>query len=169
VVLSGRLLPRADPLKGRFRPYLKQVIRNFLVDERRRGARAVNPDVRPDGSPEGWDSLITDSSPGPDEELLRAWARSLVALAVERLEILCKEKGQTQHYQLFVHRYLLDADHPPTWREVGRVFELDETIARSRAETAVRHFRELLRNLIASDLGADEDIDNELQAVIAAL
>jgi hypothetical protein len=88
---------------------------------------------------------------------------------VERLEILCREKGQEQHYQLFIHRYLLDADRPPTWREVGKVFELDETIARSRAETAVRHFRGLLRNLIASDLGADEDIDNELQAVIAAL
>jgi DNA-directed RNA polymerase specialized sigma24 family protein len=169
VVLSGRLLERADPQKGSFRPYLKQAIRNFLVDEHRRDARAVNPDVRPDGVEGGWDSIPAESSPGPDAELLRAWARSLVGMAVARLEALCEEKGQRQHFDLFMHRYVQDPDHPPPWREVGRAFQLDEKIARSRAETAARHFRALLRDLIASDVGSDEDIDHELQAVIAVL
>ena len=160
---------RADRHKGRFRSYLKQAIRNFLVDERRRGARSVNPDVRPDALDGGWDTIATESSPGPDAELLRAWARSLVAMAVTRLETRCEEKGQRQHFELFVHRYVQDPDHPPPWREVGNAFDLDEKTARSRAETAVRHFRVLLRNLIASDVGSEEDIDNELQAVIAVL
>jgi hypothetical protein len=110
-----------------------------------------------------------ESSPGPDAELLRAWARSVVAMAVTRLESLCDEKGQRQHFDLFVHRYVQDPDHPPPWREVGNVFELDEKTARSRAETAARHFRALLRNLIASDVGSEEDIDNELQTIIAVL
>src|SRR6185503_6003199 len=48
VVLSGRLLQHADREKGRFRPYLKQSIRNFLVDEHRRQARALAADVHPD-------------------------------------------------------------------------------------------------------------------------
>ena len=168
-MLSGRLLGRADPHKGRFRPYLKQAIRNFLVDEHRRDARSVNTDVRPDALEGGWDTIATESSPGPDAELLRAWARSLVAMAVARLETLCEEKGQRQHFELFVHRYMQDPDHPPPWREVGKAFELDEKTARSRAETAARHFRALLRNLIASDVGSGEDIDNELEAVIAVL
>ena len=168
-MLAGRLLGQADPHKGRFRPYLKQAIRNFLVDEHRRGARSVNPEVRPDSVEGGWDTIATESSPGPDAELLSAWARSLVAIAVARLETLCEEKGQRQHFELFVHRYLRDPDHPPPWREVGRAFELDEKTARSRAETAARHFRAILRNLVASDVGSEEDIDNELQAVIAVL
>jgi len=168
-VLSGRLLGRADPHKGRFRPYLKQAIRNFLVDEHRRDERSVKPDVRPDALQGGWDTIATESAPGPDADLLRAWARSLVAMAVTRLETLCEEKGQRQHFELFVHRYVRDPDHPPPWREVGKAFELDEKTARSRAETAARHFRALLRNLIASDVGSEEDIDNELQAVIAVL
>jgi len=92
-----------------------------------------------------------------------------MAIAVARLEILCEDKGQRQHFELFVHRYLRDPDHPPPWREVGRAFELDEKTARSRAETAARHFRAILRNLVASDVGSEEDIDNELQAVIAVL
>lgn len=169
VVLSGRLLTRVDRGKGSFRPYLKQAIRNFLVDEHRRQARSVNPDIRPDAVDEGWNAIITDSSPGPDAQLLRAWARSLVGMAVARLETICRENDQEQHFQLFTHRYLANPDHPPSWREVGAAFGLDEKIARSRAETAVRHFRVLLRNLVASDMGSEKGIDEELHAVIAVL
>jgi DNA-directed RNA polymerase specialized sigma24 family protein len=169
VILSGRLLLRADPHRGRFRSYLKQAIRNFLVDEWRRDARTVDASVRPDALEGGWDTIATEPSSGPDTELLRAWANSLVAMAVTRLEALCEAKGQRQHFELFVHRYVQDPDHPPPWREVGKAFELDEKTARSRAETAARHFHALLRNLIASDLGSEEEIDNELQALIALL
>src|SRR5213593_1605013 len=88
VVLSGRLLTRADRQKGSFRPYLKQAIRNFLIDEHRREARSVNPDIRPDALDDGWNAVAAEPTPGPDAELLRAWARSLVAMAVERLETI---------------------------------------------------------------------------------
>ena len=169
VVLSGRLLTRADPQKGHFRPYLKQAIRNFLVDEHRRRARSVNPDVRPDGVDEGWTRIATASTPGPDEELLRAWGRSLVSMAIKQLEALCDQKNQRQHFELFARRYLADADRAPSWRDVGEAFGLDEKIARSRTETAVRHFRALLRELVASDMGTEEDIDKELQAVMSVL
>ena len=42
----------------------------------------------------GWNSIVSDSSPRPDEALLRAWARSLVAMAVTRLEAKCAENNQ---------------------------------------------------------------------------
>ena len=169
VVLSGRLFAHADRAKGAFRPYLKQAIRNFLIDERRRAARSINADVRPDAVENGWNTISGESSPGPDEDLLRAWARSLVTMAVARLEALSEANDQQQHFQLFVRRYLADPDHPPTWGEVGEAFGLEEKIARSRAETAVRHFRGLLRDLIATDVGAGGNIDQELQTVIALL
>lgn len=169
IVLSGRLFERADPHKGRFRPYLKQAIRNFLVDERRRQARSVQSDIRPDGTDDGWDTIAAETSPAPDEELVRAWARSLVAMAVKRCEVACGEHGQAEHFELFARRYLHDPDQPPSWREIGAAFGLDEKIARSRAETAARRFRTLLRALIASDVGSVADVDNELHAVIAVL
>jgi RNA polymerase sigma factor (sigma-70 family) len=169
VVLSGRLFAHADRGRGAFRPYLKQAIRNFLIDERRREARTINADVRPDGVENGWNAISGESARGPDEDLLRAWAQSLVSMGVARLEALCEANDQQQHFQLFVRRYLADPDHPPTWGEVGEPFGLDEKNARSRAETAVRHFRGLLRDLIATDVGADGNIDRELQAVIGLL
>ena len=169
VVLSGRLFANADRHKGTFRPYLKQAIRNFLVDERRRQARSPTPEVRPDALAGGWNAIGADVSPGPDDELLRAWARSLVAMAVSRLESTCTANGQAQHFQLFARRYLQDPDQLPSWREVGQTFGLDEKIARSRAETAARRFRALLRDLVTSDIGSDADVDEELHAVIAVL
>jgi RNA polymerase sigma factor (sigma-70 family) len=169
VVLSGRLLAHADSRKGSFRPYLKQAIRNFLVDERRRAARAVTPHVWPDAFAGGWNGLIDQSSCAPDAALLRAWAQSLVAIAMARLETRCLANGQAQHFQIFAHRYLSDRHPAPAWREVGEAFGLDEKTARGRAETAARHFRALMRQLVASDIGSEQAIDDELHAMMAVL
>jgi RNA polymerase sigma factor (sigma-70 family) len=169
VVLSGSLLVRADHGKGRFRPYLKQAIRNFLIDAHRHDARAAVLEVRPDGVTGGWNAIAVDGSPSPDDEMLRAWARSLVGMALSRLEHVCEERQQREHFAMFVRRYVADSDRPPSWRQVGEPFGLDEKLARSRTETAARQFRTLLRQLVASDIGASEDIGHELQAVLAVL
>jgi len=169
VVLSGTLLARADREKGRFRPYLKQAIRNFQIDEHRHQSRATANEVHLDGVTGGWNEVAVDGAPSPDEEMLRAWARTLVTMALSQLESGCEEKHQHQHFEMFVQRYIADPDRPPSWREVGEPFGLDEKIARSRTETAARQFRSLLRQLIAGDVGAGEDIDQELQAVLAVL
>jgi hypothetical protein len=117
----------------------------------------------------GWSAVAIDASPSPDQEMLRAWAQSLVAIALSQLERVCNEKQQREHFEMFVRRYVVDPDHPPSWREVGEPFGLDEKTARNRAETAAKQFRSLLRELVASDIGAGEDIDDELQAVLAVL
>jgi DNA-directed RNA polymerase specialized sigma24 family protein len=168
VVLSGRLLTLANRAKGQFRHYLKQAIRNFLIDERRRDARAPQADVRPDEVEGGWDAVALNGAASPDAEMLRAWARSLVAIATDRLRRECEHNGQTEHFDLFARRYLAEGD-PPSWREIGAVYGLDEKIARSRAETAARRFRSILRELVATDTGAEDTVDRELHAVIALL
>lgn len=169
VVLSGTLLARADHDKGRFRQYLKQAIRNFLIGEHRQESRAMVNAVHPDGVSGGWNAIGLDASPSPDDEMMRAWARSLVAMALSQLERVCDEKHQREHFEMFVRRYVDDPDQPPSWREVGAPFGLDEKTARNRTDTVARQFRSLLRQLIASDLGAGEDIDHELHAVLAVL
>jgi RNA polymerase sigma factor (sigma-70 family) len=169
VVLSGRLLALADRDRGPFRPYLKRAIRNFLVDEYRRQARSLQPDVHPDANEEGWQDLVPDDSPAPDREMLRAWARSLVALAVERTQQVCEARGQSDNFAMFARRYLAD-DKPPSWRDIGASFGLEEKVARSRADTAARQFRTILRQLIAADVGeSDADVDEELRSVMSLL
>jgi RNA polymerase sigma factor (sigma-70 family) len=169
VVLSGTLLARADHDKGRFRQYLKQAIRNFLIGEHRQQSRATAHEVHLDGVIDGWNAVAVDASPSPDDEMMRAWAQSLVAMALSHIERVCDEKHQREHFEMFVRRYVDDPDHPPSWREVGASFGLDEKTARNRTETVARRFRSRLRQLMASDIGAGEDVDHELLAALAVL
>jgi DNA-directed RNA polymerase specialized sigma24 family protein len=172
-VLSGRLLLRADRAKGSFRPYLKQAIRNFLIDEHRRLARRKeeSPEsaVRLDSFKRGWEGLADETSHGPDTDLLRAWGQSIVRMAVARVEAISIEKGQQLHFQLFTRRFLGDSDELPGWKEVGATFNLDEKTARSRAETVVRCFRAVLWDLIATDIGSEKTFENELRNLIGIL
>lgn len=172
-VLSGRLLLHADRAKGSFRPYLKQAIRNFLIDEHRRLTRTKeeSPEsgVHPDGFKQGWESLADVASRGPDTDLLRAWGQSIVKMAVAKVEAISIEKGHQLHFQLFTRRFLAGSDDLPGWKEVGAAFNLDEKTARSRAETVVRCFRAVLWDLIATDIGSEKTFEHELRNLIGIL
>ena len=169
VVLSRGLLAHADSKRGRFRTYLKQAIRHFLVDElRKRGrkkARGAEPDLRPDALPGGWDRLLDGASPAPDLAFQRAWTKSLVNIALVRVNRICEEKGQNSHFRLFIGRFLSTPEKG--WQELGAAFGLDEKTARSRAGTVVRHFRRILRELLAAELESEADVDDEIRALIA--
>jgi len=172
-VLSGRLLLHANRDKGSFRPYLKQAIRNFLIDEHRRLARTKeeSPEsgVHPDGFKQGWESLAEVASSRPDADLLRAWGQSIVKMAIEKVHAICNEKGQQLHFQLFARRFLGGSDEPPGWKEVGAAFNLDEKTARSRAEPVVRCFRAVLWDLISTDVGSEKAFEHELRSLIGVL
>jgi DNA-directed RNA polymerase specialized sigma24 family protein len=173
VVLSGRLLGQADPARGRFRALLKQTIRNFLVDEfrhrRTMADQSTDKAVSPDGLEGGWDLVPTDPTPGPDAQLLKAWGQNLIAMAVARVEIHCKARGQTEHFTLFERRFLSGSDEFTSWREVGEPFGLDEKTARSRALIAMEQFRNALRDLIATDMGSAADVNQEIRDLIKLL
>jgi RNA polymerase sigma factor (sigma-70 family) len=168
VVLSRRLFAGVNRSRGTFRPYLKQAIRNFLIDDYRRRHRRQaleGPEVHPDTAAGGWDLVAADHTPAPDEAFQRAWAQSLVRIAMARVRTACDQKGQAEHFQLFVGRYL--ADPEPSWRELGDRVGLDEKTARSRADTVARRFRATLRELIASDLTSADNVDDEIRRLIA--
>jgi DNA-directed RNA polymerase specialized sigma24 family protein len=171
VVLQGTLLHRAERRpEGRFRDYLKQAVRNFLIDEHRhrtrKKRRAAEPDLRPDGLRGGWEAVLQQAVPAHDKAFLRGWAQSLVRTALERVRTTCKQKGQDEHFEMFVGRYLAMGDMP-SWRELGAPFKVDEKTARSRTETVARHFRSTVRDLIATDRGSPQRSDEEISELIS--
>src|SRR5262249_34501174 len=117
-VLSGRLLVQAHRDKGSFRAYLKQAIRNFLIDQhRRRARRHEDAPGAADGAPCTWEVVADDSAEGPDAELLRAWGQSVVRVALAKVQEMSRERGQDVHFELFARRFLTDSDDPPRWKE----------------------------------------------------
>ena len=169
-VLSGRVLAGAQKSRGSFRLYLKQAIRNFVVDEYRRKGRVAAGGhaviTHPDADERGW-AQIADHAEEPGAVFDREWARALVRQAVEATSRICASRGQSEHFQLFAGRFLSEADRLPGWRELGDRFGVDEKTARTRAETAARHFRAELRRSVTAELRTHGDPDEEIRSLMA--
>lgn len=169
VILSGRLVASFDRAKGSFRPFLKQAIRNYVISEKRwneRKKRAPEEELRPDQWSDGWEGIGKSNIPAPDVAYHTAWVHSLLEQALVRVQALCEEKGQIQHLTLFIERYLSELTDPPSWRELGERFALDEKAARSRAETVARHFRQALREMLTGEVGSQQAVDEEIDTLL---
>jgi hypothetical protein len=171
VVIKGRLFQAAERQKGSFRLFLKQTIRNFLVDEHRYQIRKkrqnAQSDLHPDGLPGGWGSLVHKSLPSHDQAFLRGWAQDLVKVGIERVWRACKDKGQQEHFRVFAGRFLSSSDETPSWRQLGERFGLDEKTARSRADTVARRLKKVIRELIETEVGSADRTDNEIFDLIS--
>jgi len=166
VVASGRLLARVDRSRGSFRPYLKQALRNYVASKKR---RRIPEQVYPDAQESGWEQLDLRAEGSPEAAFHRAWVQKLLAEALAGVRQLCEEKNQQEHYALFEARYLSPASAPPSWRELGQKFGLDEKAARSRAETVARHFRVVLREMLVAETGSEAAADEEVSTLLAFL
>lgn len=165
--LSGRLLELAQHDKGRFRHYLKQALRNYVRDIWRQKSRQPSElEVRPDKESQDWDRLVQEQSPNPEAVFHATWVRALLAEALEQVRRMCETRGQLDHFNLFVDRYIHQAG---TWRTLGKRFGLKEKDARGRAETVARHFRSVLRERLRHEVESEQAVDEEIAALRALL
>ena len=165
VLRSRRVLTAADARRGPFRPFLKQTIRNFIVDIQRDRARLPQPTQRV----LGYAHPAFEPGDNAEDALLREWGRTIVQIALARVEAHCQSRGQHEHFSMFVARYLEDTDRPASFRAIGALFGLDEKSARGRVETVRRQFRTALRELITTDQATPADADEEIRKMAAVL
>lgn len=173
IAASGKILKSANRSRGRFRHYLKRSLGNHWKSDiryRQRQKRDARDEVYPDEwSGAGWERLDVQGSESPEAAFHVGWVRSLLNEALVRVKAICVEKDQTVHYQLFVGMYLSAASSPPSWRELGGAFGLNEKAARSRTETVARHFKSVLREILRDDVDTDESVDDEIAALLSLL
>jgi DNA-directed RNA polymerase specialized sigma24 family protein len=169
-VATGKLFKTFDRATGTFRVYLKQCLRNVLVDRFRREQRlALHHAEHPDTSPGGWDKVRgTSTTPDHDAAFLRGWTQSIVKMALQRVEAACRANDQEIHFRIFVGRHLANEEPPPSFNDLGRPYGLDGKTARSRATTVATQFRKVLRDLIAEEFGTDDKTDREIYAMLTA-
>lgn len=170
---SGDVVVGADRARGRFRHYLKRSLANYWKSElrfRSRQKRKAEEEVRPDAwSGDGWDRLELQGDDSPEAAFHNAWVRSLLDDALRRVRVICEQKNQAEHYELFAGMYLCADSEPPSWRELGAAYGLAEKAARSKTETVARHFRVVLREILRDEVGSDESVDEEIAALLALL
>jgi RNA polymerase sigma-70 factor (ECF subfamily) len=91
VLEADRLLQRADPGRGRFRDYLKAVLRHMVADHYRQ--RELENRKREPFAPDE-DKEPAACDPGEDERFLSCWRQELVNRAWEALAQAEKRLGQ---------------------------------------------------------------------------
>lgn len=174
---QGGLLEYANPEKGSFRNYLKQALRNLVTDYYRRNPRDSHQTHPDQAGPAGWELLGLSRLPKAEAAFHRVWVAVTLAEALTRVRALCLKRNQNVHLQLFEARYLSDREFAPSWEELGARYGLDQKTARDRADTAIRHFRFILRRMLRNEIVAphgsgqvtEAAIDQEIKALLSPL
>lgn len=170
-ILVGRdLIAKADPMRGRFRAFLKSALRNFLIDQHRRSsskrAAPANPIASVEASPETADGT---SGSEPWGAFDRQWAAAVLALTIERTEAACVQDGMTQQWAAFkavVLGPLTGRVKAPTMDELAeRVGAAGPAQVSNMIQTVKRRFRRTLEQVVAETVNDPADVAQELAAI----
>jgi len=167
-MLKAGWLQKADQQRGRFRDFLKTSLRNFVLDRLNR-AEMKNPPVSLDD--------LEQELPQPEkfsEEFDLAWARTVLAETLRRMEADCKNPGadqprRSQIWELFRLRLLepvLNDAPPPPYEKLIEPFGLKSpTDASNTLLSAKRIFKTHLGKVIQEYAGQDVATAAEIQAL----
>ena len=173
VVLSRRLIQRADPSKGRFRAFLLHALKQYLIDERREEAAQKHIPKEKLVSLDITDPPVlphTISHWSPEDCFVYAWKSTILDETLAEVQDQCLERGLATHWQVFNDRVLQPAlgnDEPPAMAEICEKLGIaSETIASNMIVTVKRRFRTALKKHLRSTVLSDEEADEELQEML---
>lgn len=174
VVIGRDLVGRADSARGRFRSFLKQSLRNFLIDRSRARKRpeGEHPAHLASGSEETGSPEPAAAEAGADT-FDREWAAAVIELTLQRLEEACREDDMEPHWQAFRLNVV-----GPTIRKsralsmedlASAIGAADATQASNMLQTVKRRFKRLLREVVSETVTDPAEIELELALLRSSL
>ncbi|HVE41145.1 MAG TPA: sigma-70 family RNA polymerase sigma factor [Planctomycetota bacterium] len=159
---------------GRFRSYLRQALRNFLIDAER--AAEVRRPVEPIVAVE---DVEVPSGGSPDLAFDRQWLSCLLDVSLARLEAELKKDGKDAYYNVF-RTYLLDPSAGrevtvatqsgeialPTYGSVAKRLGLSESDVRNYLTFCRARLREILKDGIRETVEDARDVEDELRSLL---
>jgi hypothetical protein len=169
-MLKDGWLLRADQNRGRFRDFLKTSLRNFVLDYLSR-VDVKNPPVSLDELEQELPQAPTDDQ---SEAFDLAWARTVLAETLRRMEADCKnpqeeQPRRSQIWEMFRLRLLepvFNDAEPPAYEQLIEQFGLKSpTDASNTLLSAKRIFKVHLNKVIKEYAGQDAATTTEIQAL----
>jgi RNA polymerase sigma factor (sigma-70 family) len=172
-LLDKHTLRVADRERGRFRSFLLASMKNFLKNQwrhstaqKRSGAQAVISLDFDDG--ENRYQLEPSHDVTPERIFERQWALTLLEQVLMRLRGEFEANGKIELFdglKMFLGGQKSTVPH----RELGDQLNMSEAAVKVALHRARRRYRILLREEIQQTIGAEEDVDEELNQLFDAL
>jgi len=172
-VLERDLIAKADPARGRFRAFLRTVCARHLSDDRDRENAAKRGGGRPMLA---IDPLDAERRYGlePAHELTaerifdRTWALTLLGHVVDKLRREYEDAGRSSRFEELIAVLTRDPKTDP-YAEIARRLGTNEGNIRVSVHRLRRRYGLLLREEIAATVGDAAQVDDEIEALFAAL
>lgn len=174
VVIGRDLVGKADSTRGRFRSFLKQSLRNFLIDRSRGRKRAegMNPARLSAGPEEGGAAEPAAPAAGADT-FDREWAAAVIEVTLQRLEEACREDDMEPHWNAFrlnvVGPTLRKAKPLPMEQLAAAIGASDGTQASNMLQTVKRRFKRMLREVVSETVADPAEVEQELELLRSSL
>ncbi len=172
-LLEKQALSKADPKRGRFRSFLLASLKNFLANERARAAalkrggdrKVLSLDIE---NAERRYALKPVDELSPEKLFARSWALTVLDRTMDRLRA---EAAAAQKQKLFdALRVYLTADKSSVpCRDMAAELNMSEGAVRVAAHRLRRRYRAMLRDEIAQTVTTEDQIDQEIRDLFAAL
>jgi len=163
----------ADPNRGKFRSFLLAALKHFLANEsdriraQKRGAgrEVLSLDVE---DAEGKYALEPVDQLSPERLFERSWALAVLERTMARLQA---ESASTNKQKLFEHLkvYLTAEKSSVPYRDVAAKLDMTEGAVKVAVHRLRQRYRQLLRDEIAQTVTTEDQIDEEIRELFAAL
>jgi RNA polymerase sigma-70 factor (ECF subfamily) len=170
-LLEKNYFAKADRDRGRFRTFLLESLKNFMINEWKSAGRlkrgggleflSMDANVAEDRL-----AVEPTNQSNPDEEYEQRWA---VTLIEQVLAALHREYRATEKAPLFeeLKGFIWGAKTTASYAEIGAHLNLAEGTVKVAVHRLRQRFREVLRAEIARTIARPEDIDGELRYLIS--
>jgi RNA polymerase sigma factor (sigma-70 family) len=172
-ILEKQHLRLADPQRGKFRSFLLAALKHFLADERDRarakkrggGRKVLSINLH---EAESQYALEPADKLSPEKLFDKSWALTVLERTMARLkaELAAKNK-QNLFEHLKIHLTAEKGSIP--YRRVAAELGMTEGSARVAVHRLRRRYRKLLRDEIIQTVAAEDQIDEEINNLFAAL
>lgn len=166
-VLGQGLIARAERGRGKFRNFLLKSLQHFLYNQVRRNGAAFRGPPQDRLSVSVDTHAVADPSPPPHMSFDVAWARNVLALALEAMQRECVASARPDVWAVFDGRVLgptLRGDPPAPYVElVERYRYASPAQASNVLITANRMFARCLRAVVGNYAASEDDLEEELR------
>jgi RNA polymerase sigma-70 factor (ECF subfamily) len=166
-------LRTADPERGRFRTFLLVMFKRFLANQQerhqaqKRGGGCTIFSIDFTAGEERFSREPADDRT-PEKTFERRWALALLERVLVRLQEDYASKGRGELFQALTFVLTGEGDSPP-YAELGERLGMAAGAVKVAAHRLRKRYRDLLRDEIAHTVGRPEDVDEELNHLLAAL